>query len=232
MKNLLRVHSLVHVPAEGIGSIADWIDSRGHARTETEIYCHAALPEIDAFDMLVVMGGPMSVNDEALYPWLGSEKRLIADAISAGKVVLGICLGSQLIASALGAAVGRNRTSEIGWFPIRVDTKTIPVLEPTMTVFHWHGETFDLPAGALPFASSEACANQGFIYGKATLALQFHFEVTPDLIERMIGSGADELVAGPYVQSAEEIRRGASRSAANNSIMAALLDYLVDRAST
>lgn len=231
MKNVLRVHSLVHVPEEGIGSIADWIEARGHRHTETEIHRDPTLPGAGDFDMLVVMGGPMSVNDEEAHPWLRAEKRLISDAIERGKIVVGICLGAQLIASALGASVRANRLREIGWFPVEIDTAVLPVLPASMTVFHWHGETFDLPAGSRPFASSAACANQGFLYGSATLGLQFHFEVTPDLIERMMKSGADEIVPGQYVQSVEEIRAGAARTAENNRIMGRLLDDLVERAS-
>jgi len=222
----LRVHSIVHLPAEGIGWIADWIRAGGHTHSETAVFSDPIFPSVDAFDMLIVMGGPMSVNDEATYAWLRPEKELIASAIGAGKAVVGICLGSQLIASALGSPVRANSRKEIGWFPIRTDRRVIPELEESMTVFHWHGETFDLPAQARAFAQSDACRNQGFLYGDRVLALQFHVEVTRPLLAQMISSGADELIPERYVQGAEQILAGAGNAPAANAILGKLLDRL------
>ena len=115
----MRVHVLQHVPFEGLGSIGPWLQRRGAAISATRFFAGDQLPHLESLDMLVAMGGPMSVNDEATLPWLQEEKRLIADAIGRGTPVLGVCLGAQLIASALGARVFPNHVKEIGWFPVR-----------------------------------------------------------------------------------------------------------------
>ena len=114
----MRVHCLQHVPFEGLGCIEPWLQSSGHAVTFTRFHESATLPELDHVDLLIVMGGPMSVNDEAEFPWLVQEKRFVRDAIHAGKSVLGVCLGAQLIAAAMGARVYQNHTREIGWLPV------------------------------------------------------------------------------------------------------------------
>jgi GMP synthase-like glutamine amidotransferase len=149
----------------------------------------------------------MSVNDEGEFPWLLAEKVFIRQVIDRNRPVLGICLGSQLIASALGAEVRANPYKEIGWLPIEgIDSSTaLPFTIPSTTVFHWHGDTFDLPAGALLLARSVACAHQAFLYKEKVLALQFHLETTPELVKLFVETGQDELVAAPYIQRPEEI---------------------------
>lgn len=121
MKQPLRVHTLLHVPFEGIGCIAGWIGKNNFSKTETRLWESAQCPPMENFDMLIIMGGPMSVNDEAKYDWLYHEKNFIEEAINQGKQVLGICLGSQLIANVLGAKVYPNKLKEIGWFPVRMN---------------------------------------------------------------------------------------------------------------
>jgi len=148
----------------------------------------------------------MSANDEDARPWLVAEKRLIRRAIAEQKVVLGICLGAQLVANALGAAVYRNRFAEIGWLPVRLtpEARRSPLfgfLPETLRVFHWHGETFDLPAGATRIAESEACANQAFIHGTRVIGIQFHPEATRESVLGILEESAADLVPGPYVQS-------------------------------
>jgi GMP synthase-like glutamine amidotransferase len=215
----MRFHSLQHVSFETAGLLADEIRERGYSLRTTALYDQEPLPLTGDFDVLIVMGGPMSVHDEAEYTWLRAEKELIAAAIREGKKVLGICLGAQLIAAVCGARVYPNPQKEIGFWPVRwvggdlgpagaVETGA-GVLEKTETVFHWHGETFDLPAGAVLLASTEACVNQAFSLGDRVLGVQFHPEVTTEIIEGMVKHEGWELVEGRYIQSAGEIMKGA-----------------------
>jgi GMP synthase-like glutamine amidotransferase len=227
----LKVHWLQHVPFEGLGSIAPWLEARHAQVSTTRLFEEAALPPVDDLDVLIVMGGPMSVNDLSLHPWLSAEKRFIAEAMERGTSVLGICLGAQLIAGALGARVYRNSLPEIGWFPIEKTGPTGPDgparwLPDTCTVFHWHGETFDLPSGARPLARSKACENQAFTIGAHVIGLQFHLETTPASARAMIEAGRAELVPGPYVQREGEMLADPGRFARANAVMSALLETL------
>jgi GMP synthase-like glutamine amidotransferase len=225
----MHVHYLQHVPFEGLGSVADWAAARGHSVSATRLYAGEAVPRLDTLDGLVVMGGPMGAYDEATYPWLAGEKRCIADAIACGKRVLGICLGAQLIAAALGARVTRNRHKEIGWFPITLTEagRQSPfghVLGNAAEVFHWHGDTFDLPAGAVHLARSAACEHQAFSVGDRVVGLQFHLETTPAAARALVENCPDDLVAGRFVQSGEAILSDSGRFARINTVMERLLD--------
>ncbi len=162
----MRVQVFQHVPFEALGAIEPWLAARDAQIGWTRFFEDPRIPAPDAYDWLIVMGGPMSANDEAALPWLRDEKRAIAAAIDAGKTVLGVCLGAQLIASALGANVTPNREREIGWFPIErvADPAAHPIARAfpaRAEVFHWHGETFDLPPCAVHLARSEACDDAG-----------------------------------------------------------------------
>ena len=228
----MRIHALFHVPFEGLGSIADWAKARGHPVSATRLYESEALPPADAFDWLVVMGGPMSVLDEREYPWLVAEKRLIGEAIAAGRTVIGICLGAQMIAAVSGARVRRNEYTEIGWFPVRTAgaaataRAVLQALPKSFDAFHWHGETFDLPAGATLLGGSAACRNQGFLLGDRTLALQFHLETTRQGAEQLIANARRELVPGPFIQTAESMLSDDGRFARVNALMGRVLDAL------
>ncbi|WP_242513198.1 type 1 glutamine amidotransferase [Halochromatium salexigens] len=209
-QNAMKIHCLMHVPFEGPAQMADWAESRGHPIAFSHLFAGDALPALDAFDRLVVMGGPMGVGNEDRYPWLSAEKTLIRSAIEAGRSLVGVCLGAQLIAEALGARVSRNPQQEIGWFPIRLTeaARTHPFcqdLPAELQVLHWHGDTFALPPGALHLAASEACTQQGFLVDERILGLQFHLEMTPTSLRTLCSYCADELVAAPYVQSAEQM---------------------------
>ena len=225
----MRIHAIYHVPFEKLGAIEDWIIQKGHLLSETCLYNNQALPSPGEFDMLVLMGGPMSVNDKE-YHWIGPEKELIKAAIREGKIVLGICLGAQLIASALGCEVYRAREKEIGWYPV-IFTKgrgRIPLLpgQDAMTVFHWHGETFDLPAEALCLASSEVTPNQAFLYRDHVLAVQFHLEMKPENFSMMINCTGDELREAPYIQSTVELTDGLVHMATNSALLELWLNFL------
>jgi len=204
----MRAHYFQHVPFEGLGSIEPWLKKSGFEITSTRFYESAKLPDLKTIDLLVVMGGPMSVNDEDRFPWLIAEKQFIWDAIAKSKPVLGICLGAQLIANALGAGVYPNKVKEIGWFPIQgIESNDQPIFEfpESINVFHWHGETFDLPLDAIRLAKSDVCENQAFQFGKSVMALQFHLETTPASAQALVTNCQDELIPAPFIQTEEKI---------------------------
>lgn len=228
----MRIHVLQHVPFEGPAAIAHWARNRGHSLSVSHLYAGDPPPDLDRFDRLVVMGGPMSVVDEAEHSWLEHEKARIDEAIRGGKSVVGICLGAQLVAEALGAHVSRNPHKEIGWLPVRLTeaARAHPLcadLPVTQQVFQWHGDTFELPPGAVQLASSEACEQQAFLFGDRVLALQFHLESTTQSVDALCEHCADELFPGPYVQTAEQMRAAEpARYDAMHASLAVLLDRL------
>ncbi len=228
-----RAHWLQHVPFEGLGSIGPWLDAAGYLTTATRFFESADLPSARDVDLLVVMGGPMSVNDEAALPWLAMEKCFIREVVDDGRPVLGICLGAQLVASAMGSRVKPNRVKEIGWFPIQgvpADAAAVFRFPPAIDVFHWHGETFDLPTGAVRLARSAACENQAFQLGWMVVGLQFHLETTPGSAREIVDNCRDELVEAEYVQSASAILAAPfEKYLAANAQMAELLSSLTGR---
>ncbi len=227
----MKVHYLQHVPFEGLGSIEGWVRNGGHSLSATHLYRGDSLPDIDAVELLVVMGGPMNIYEDIDYPWLADEKRFIERAITAGRRVLGICLGAQLIADVLGAKVYANGDKEIGWFPVE-KTESAPELfsafPQRVEVFHWHGDTFDIPAGAVHAARSACCTNQSFVYDSRVVGLQFHLETIPDSARQLIAHGASDLVDGRYIQTPQAMLSDPGRFARVNRLMQGLLDRLVD----
>ena len=201
----MRAHYLQHVPFEGLGSIKPWLLDAGYEISCSALYRSDKFPDLGTVDLIIVLGGPMSVNDEGEFPWLIEEKRFIRDAIEDGKPVLGICLGAQLIAKSLGAHVYRNHCKEIGWFPVhgihRSGSSRIFPFPSTIEVFHWHGETFDLLPDAFLLARSEACQNQAFQIGRKVIGLQFHLETTPESARNLVSNCREELLPARYVQS-------------------------------
>ena len=209
----LRIHWLQHVAFEGLGAIAPWARRSGHVLSGTRVYADEALPAVDTFDWLIVMGGPMGVYETDRHPFISAEIDLIGAAIGAGKRVLGICLGAQLMAAALGARVYPSGQREIGWFTVEPapDSDTSPfggVLTGPLTVFHWHGDTFDLPAGAVRLAHSRICTQQAFGYGTRALALQFHPEMDPPGVAALTDTFGARLRPGASVHSADQMRAG------------------------
>ncbi|MEM7393702.1 MAG: gamma-glutamyl-gamma-aminobutyrate hydrolase family protein [Verrucomicrobiota bacterium] len=227
----MHIHHLQHVPFEGLGSMEPVLRARGDELSATHLYAGQSLPNLDHLDGLIVMGGPMGVHDKDAFPWLGDEKRFILGAIEAGKPVLGICLGAQLMADALGARVYRGAHREIGWFDISCpDESVLPGVFPEeLEVFHWHGDTFDVPAGAKHLASSEACVNQGFVFDDRVVGLQFHLETTPDSATALIEHCSDELDDSRYVQTAEEMLSEPERFGTINRVMADLIEAMFVR---
>lgn len=216
-----------HVDHEGPGHLGAFLDSHGIPQHLIAVDRGDAIPDTAAaFSGLVFMGGPMSVNDDL--PWIPHTLELIRRAVAADIPVLGHCLGGQLIAKALGGAVTRNPVKEIGWGEARV-TATPEASAwfgevHTFPAFHWHGETFSIPAGAARILETPHCAQQGFVLGKH-LALQCHVEMTAEMIARWCQVGADEIAAtdSPGVQSPDAIMAGIE---ANLPAMSAVADRL------
>lgn len=232
----MRAHYFQHVPFEGLGSIESWLVSNGYELTGTRFYESADLPQPGAIDFLVIMGGPMSVNEEGAHPWLALEKQFVRDVMALGKPVLGVCLGAQIIAGAMGANVFPNSVKEIGWIPIHATPGTgdlafrFPAFRfpSSEIVFHWHGETFDLPKGAIRLARSEACENQAFQLGRRVIGLQFHLETTPELANGIVTNCRNELVPSTFVQKEDEILSATpDRYASVNKLMDRLLSFLL-----
>jgi GMP synthase-like glutamine amidotransferase len=188
----------------------EWATQRGCSIAKTRFFANDHVPRLDDIDWLIVMGGPMSVNDEDTLPWLIAEKRFIAAAIQAGKTVLGFCLGSQIIAHVLGAQVKKNTCKEIGWFDLRfteagLTSRAFARFPRTLKVFQWHGETFDVPKQAALAATNEICTNQALVYGDRVVGMQFHLEVTQDDVRAWIRHGSDDLTNEKHVQTPGEM---------------------------
>jgi GMP synthase-like glutamine amidotransferase len=199
----MRVHVLQHVPFEGLGSIDSWLRERGARVTSTRFYESVSLPDPERVDLIIILGGPMSANDEDRHPWLVEEKKFVGHAVRSERAVLGICLGAQMIASALGAPVYAGPHKEIGWFGIEATRAPAGAFAfpRSLTVFHWHGETFDLPRSAARQARSAGCENQAFQLGPNVIGLQFHLETTAASADALISNCRHELVAGAFIQT-------------------------------
>jgi len=213
----MRVHITKHVPSEGPGLIAEWAASRRCALTEslalTEEY-----PPLGPGDLLTVMGGPMAADDEIVSPWLAAEKRAVAAALDSGALVLGVCLGAQILAEVVGGTVARNPQREIGWYPVRKTASA--VVHPVFSAFpdglvvgHWHGDTFTLPPGIPPLLSSDATVNQAFgTHEGRAVGLQFHLEWTCEGLSDLADLSADEIAqGGPFVAGAAQMLTAAPR---------------------
>jgi GMP synthase-like glutamine amidotransferase len=193
----MRLHVIQHVPFEGPALIGDWAQERGHEVT-TRLALAEEFPAPDSVDLLAVMGGPMGADEDAAYPWLRAEKRFVAEAIAAGCRVLGVCLGAQIVAEVIGGRVRRNDRREIGWYPVwpteagRAESLLSDWDGPRI-VGHWHGDTFDLPAGLEALLSSEVTPNQGFVFDERVVGLQCHLEWTRDALAELADACAEEL---------------------------------------
>ncbi|MEY8351724.1 type 1 glutamine amidotransferase [Lachnospiraceae bacterium 54-53] len=228
----MRIYYLQHVPFENPGIILSWAEYKNYPVMCTRLYADEMLPSMEEFDWLVIMGGPMNIYQETEYPWLKREKEFIKAAIAGNKVVIGLCLGGQLIADAIGGRVIRNRYVEIGWFPVTFTKQglSLPVLShlpDRAVIFEWHGDTFvDLPEEAVLLAENEACENQAFSYGSRVFGFQFHMENTMHIIRDLIENCREEMVPGPYIQTADEILAGTGFVEHNNEWMLLFLSKL------
>ena len=183
------------------------------------------------FDLLLIMGGPMNIYEEEKYPWLKEEKALSRNALEKKKMIIGVCLGSQLIADALGKRIYRIPSREIGWFPVRkTHEEVLNFLPEYATVFHWHGESYDIPEACTAFYGTDLTPNQSFLFDNRVLALQFHMEMTPEGAEMLIENCRDELDGTSYVMSPEMIMEGFSRyRESNKKMLRNLVNWLVEK---
>lgn len=227
----MRIHYLQHVPFEDPANILHWAQRNGHSLSRTLMYNEEPLPDIGSFDWLIIMGGPMNIYEEHEFAWLASEKEFIKKAISAKKIILGICLGAQLIADVLGGNVYKNEFKEIGWFPVFLtpeskNLKTFVGIPEQFLSFHWHGDTFQLPPGAVLLASSEACVNQAFVFQEKVIGLQFHLESTHASIGRLINESSNELTTDTYIQQSDQILAQREAMLEIQTILEKLLDNM------
>ena len=224
----MRIDVLQHVPFEGPAGIAHVLEEWGHAIRVTHLYAGDPLPDAGEIGALVAMGGPMSAYDTETISWLAPEIELIRAVIQRGTPVLGVCLGAQLIAAALGARVYRGDQKEIGWYPITMtpdaaDAHLTEHWPSEATVLHWHGDTFDLPPGARLLATSEAYRHQAFAVRSQVVGLQFHLEMAPEHVRNIVRHSRDELVPGAFVQSERDIVTGEAGSDALPEMLRSLL---------
>lgn len=226
-----HLHFFQHVSFENLGIIESWAHHHDFTVSSTQLYKDQSISIPEQSDWLVVMGGPMGVYDQEEYPWLETEKAAIAQAIDRGKVVLGICLGAQLIAQVLGAGIRPNAYKEIGWFPVYLDSDVLAhpisdVLPSQWDAFHWHGDTFEIPDGARLLARTSACRNQGFVYDDRVVGMQFHLEVTRSGAAELVKNCAVDLSVDEFVSTPEQILSPQAPFAESHEVMARLLDYL------
>ncbi len=205
----MSYYYIQHADYVAPGSLLEWANLRGIDLQAIELYTdHYQLPEAEAVEGLIVLGGPMNIYEEETYPFLKDAKRLIKATIDAEVKTLGICLGGQLISDVLGAKVRKNKTKEIGWHAVQLKpVRVFEGFEPSTLFFHWHGDIFELPQGAELLASSPLTPHQAYLWKDHVLALQFHPEMTLEIIQNYINLDRqeEELGSGPYAQRAEEI---------------------------
>lgn len=202
----MKFLAILHAPHEGLGLIKEWIALGNDEITEKYAWEIQPVESLEPYDGIILMGGPMSVNDEDQYPWLKTEKQLISKAIEEERKILGICLGAQLLANCLGARVFKNPEPEIGWFPVKKKFfmhSWFPIFDDNEKefVFHWHGETFDLPDGSIPLFETDGCKNQAFAVEDRILGLQFHPEITEAMISDFIKHNHHDIRPARYIQA-------------------------------
>ena len=223
----MHIHFLQHSATDFPALIDEWTGKKKISTSITHIYRDEALPEHSSYDWLIILGGAMNVDEEHLHPWLTGEKEFIAQALDKNKTILGICLGGQLIAEALGASVKKHTVKELGWHKVKVKNKSAFFAKwpEEVTLFHWHEYSFEIPSGTHHLAASTACENQAFSYGEKVLGLQFHPEVNEEWIETaLMESGPKKSDA--FVQSAAEILAKAQLVENNKQLLFSLLDAL------
>jgi len=226
----MRIHCFQHVAFEGLGCIEDWITKKGHHLKYTSFFKNDPLPHIDDYDILIVMGGPMSFDDDAKYSWMTKEREHIKTLLKYEKTILGICLGAQLIADAIDGSARHGISGEIGWFPVKFyaerKNKGLDFIPDDHTVLHWHGDTFKTPANAVRLASTREYPNQAFLYRNNVMGMQFHIEMDEKSVRAIVENIGNELAEAPLVQDEQQIMEGLKYVPENNKIMWRIMDFL------
>ncbi len=206
----MRIHTIIHAPFEKLGVIENWVSTQGHELSSTHTYRGEKLPDVSDIDFLIIMGGPQSATELDKYPYLRDELNLTKQAIQQNKIVLGICLGAQIISESLGAQTERSPNKEIGVYPLFLTEagKTNSIFKNfphTFDVMHWHNDMPGLPNGAELLAYSEGCPRQVIKYNERVYGLQCHLEMTTELIKGMLEHCVNDLKPGTYVQQKERL---------------------------
>jgi GMP synthase-like glutamine amidotransferase len=203
----MRLLFLQHDPLDGPGALMEWAESRGHSIAFCLICQDVPLPPLESFDLMVSLGGPMGAYEESKHPWLRTEKEYLRQATRAGKKILGLCLGCQLLADALGGKAFRHTCKEFGWQPIEILPQGAEWFGTSglFMAFQWHGDTYSLPPGAIQLATNGACEQQAFLIGNQILGLQFHLEWTEQMARDALAEPGVAPPKSPFVQSPEEI---------------------------
>ncbi|MDX8047689.1 type 1 glutamine amidotransferase [Gracilibacillus sp. S3-1-1] len=206
----MNIHVIQNDPIVGPGYIKEWAEDNHHVLTITNGNKLHTYPNLADFDLLIVLGGRMAAYEEANYPWLADEKKWLQTVIENQKYVLGICLGAQLIADAMGGKARKHTHQEIGWWNIdfRDEAKSHPLLAefPKQLAFYqFHGDTFSLPEEAIAVAENEACSNQAFVIGNHVLAVQFHPEMNVEIVASFIDQYGASLTEQQFVQNVNEM---------------------------
>lgn len=226
----MKIHCLLHTENPGHTFFPEWAALHDHAWQSTVVPAVPVLPSPQDTDCVIVLGGPMSAWEDQRYPWLRQEKQFVEAFIETGKPLLGVCLGAQILADVLGARTYPGPHKEIGWHsaeaaPEGRETWVGDLLPDRFETFFWHGDTFELPDGAVRIAGSAAFRNQGFVWNQV-LALQFHLEVKPEWVQMLVRRDAQELRPAAYVQSAETVlSKPGTLYRQNNLLMSRLLNH-------
>ena len=228
----MHIHYFQHDHFEDLGYIGDWAASHNYTTSATRFDIKPEFPPHENYDWLVVLGGKMGVHDSDQYPWIIQETEFIKVAIALEKTVLGICLGSQLLANALDAKVYKNSEPEMGFFPVMFNQHAhsdsiFKYFPDELNVMHMHFDSFDLPKGAIAMAHSKVTPCQAFRYGNNVFALQFHFEITESNAPVFIREVTPEIVPGRLVQQPSEMLQNISSCALNNQVFSKMLDGIL-----
>lgn len=219
----MRINILQHTPNEGPGSILDWAQAHGHETYIYHPYQFGYLPQATETDMLVILGGPMSPNDDL--PWIKQERQLIKELLATDTPLFGACYGAQQIAKTLGAAITKAPAKEVGWAPVYRQSQVITNLPEKLLALHWHEEMFEIPVGADLLFSSEAVTNQGFVMNHRVVGLQFHFEPQEDNVREMVVNDFPYITGSILGQTATDILQ-TPVPPENKEIMFKILDYI------